>query len=157
MVMPQYRLRSTCPRATRIASIRAATASQARSLHASRALCGATKEDHLDRTRLNPTSTEYSKSGSDDKSAAMEDAAFNPNKTSPESEVATAEQESGEGSNPLDVSPGNKDVSATKDPQKGGPDRSPGESEGPTMRSRTSGKGSPQKHGGGRTGGGAVP
>lgn len=57
----------------------------------------------------------------------------------------------------MDVSPGNKDVSATKDPQKGGPDRSPGESEGPTMRSRTSGKGSPQKHGGGRTGGGAVP
>lgn len=98
MAMPQYRLRTTCPRATRIATIRAATASnsQARSLHASRVALGATKEDHMDRTRLNPTSTEYSKSGSDDKSAAMQDAAFNPNKTSPESEFETAEQESGE-------------------------------------------------------------
>lgn len=98
MAMPQYRLRTTCPRATRIATIRAATASnsQARSLHASRVALGATKEDHMDRSRLNPTSTEYSKSGSDDKSAAMQDAAFNPNKTSPESEFETAEQESGE-------------------------------------------------------------
>lgn len=166
MAMPQYRLRTTCPRATRIATIRAATASnsQARSLHASRVALGATKEDHMDRTRLNPTSTEYSKSGSDDKSAAMQDAAFNPNKTSPESEFETAEQESGEvrkqssqDTNPLNVSPGNRDVSATKDPQKGGPDRSPGESEGSSTRSRTSGKGSPKKHGGGSSGGGAVP
>lgn len=109
-----YRLRTTCPRATRIATIRASTASTAsmnsststtmsttsttstRSLHFSRTLLGSTKEDHMERDRLNPTSTEYSKTGSDDAAAHMDDAAFNPNKTRPEEEVGSAERESGE-------------------------------------------------------------
>ncbi|KAB2574826.1 hypothetical protein DBV05_g6559 [Lasiodiplodia theobromae] len=189
-----YRLRATCPRATRIATIRASTASTAamnssttsasstttsttttststRSLHFSRTLLGSTKEDHMERDRLNPTSTEYSKTGSDDAAAHMDDAAFNPNKTRPEEEVGSAERESGEvrrhqqkqqqssssqGPNPLNVSPGNRDVSATKDPKQSGPDRSPSESGEASSRARTSSRGSPAKHGGGKTGGGGV-
>lgn len=77
---------------------RAATATSPRvaRFHASPRALGSTKEDHMDRTRLNPSSTEYSKSGSDDDAAALSDAAFNPNKTSPESQKASAEEESGE-------------------------------------------------------------
>lgn len=187
-----YRLRTTCPRATRIATIRASTASTAamnsstttttttstttpsttpsttRSLHFSRTLLGSTKEDHMERDRLNPTSTEYSKTGSDDAAAHMDDAAFNPDKTSPEEALGSAERESGEvrhqqqqqsssqEPSPLNVSPGNRDVSATKDPKQSGPDRSPSESGEASSRARTSSRGSPAKHGSGKTGGGGV-
>ncbi|KAL1649552.1 hypothetical protein SLS58_001609 [Diplodia intermedia] len=162
-----YRLRSTCPRGTRIAAIRATTKTTAptapmtmtnstRLFHHSRTVLGSTKEDHMERDRLNPSSTEYSKSGSDDDAAKMGDAAFNPNKTSPEEAVGSADQESGEGPNPLDVSPGNHEVSSSKDPQQGGPDRSPSESGEPSSRARSSSRGSPKKHGDGKTGGGGV-
>ncbi|OJD36591.1 uncharacterized protein BKCO1_1000047 [Diplodia corticola] len=178
-----YRLRSTCPRGTRIATIRNAskktattapamamtTPTSTRLFHHSRTLLGSTKEDHMDRERLNPSSTEYSKSGSDDDAAKMGDAAFNPDKTSPEAALGSAEQESGEvrqdqeqsqpqsssssqGANPLDVSPGNPGVSESKDPQQGGPDRSPSESGEASSRARTSSRVSPKKHGDGKTG-----
>ncbi|KAL1629924.1 hypothetical protein SLS54_000782 [Diplodia seriata] len=162
-----YRLRSTCPRGTRIAAIRATTKTTAptapmtmtnstRLFHHSRTVLGSTKEDHMERDRLNPSSTEYSKSGSDDDAAKMSDAAFNPDKTSPEEAVGSADQESGEGPNPLDVSPGNQEVSSSKDPEQGGPDRSPSESGEPSSRARSSSRGSPKKHGDGKTGGGGV-
>ncbi len=54
------------------------------------------QKDAQDKDSLNPRSTEYSKSGSDDGSAAMKEAAFDPKQTSPEEEMATADKESGE-------------------------------------------------------------
>jgi|TARA_R110002003_G_scaffold3_16_gene92 hypothetical protein len=70
-----------------------------------------------DKDSLNPQSTEYAKSGSDD-AAASSDAAFNPNKTSPEEAERTAENE--EGGNSLKVSPGNEKVSRPNSPGVGG-------------------------------------
>ncbi|KAI8931572.1 hypothetical protein NX059_011226 [Plenodomus lindquistii] len=75
-----------------------------------------------DKDSLKPTSTEYSKSGSDD-SAAHSDAAFNPNTTSPEAAEETAEKEAGGKANSLNASPGNKDISepnAANDGDNGG-------------------------------------
>ncbi|RMZ68358.1 Ferredoxin [Pyrenophora seminiperda CCB06] len=77
------------------------------------------QKDAQDKDSLKPRSTEYSKSGSDD-SAAHSDAAFNPNKTSPEEAERTAEREAGGKQNSLNVSPGNKDVSDPNSPDVGG-------------------------------------
>ncbi|KAF2847457.1 hypothetical protein T440DRAFT_470973 [Plenodomus tracheiphilus IPT5] len=63
-----------------------------------------------DKDTLKPTSTEYSKSGSDD-SAAHSDAAFNPNVTKPEAEEASVEKEAGGKDNSLNASPSNTDIS----------------------------------------------
>lgn len=52
----------------------------------------------MDKDSLKPEPNEYSKSGSDDASAKIEDAAFDPKKTSPESEHASGEAESGSAS-----------------------------------------------------------
>jgi hypothetical protein len=84
-------------------------------------------KDAQDKDSLKPQSTEYSKSGSDD-AAAHSDAAFNPNKTSPEEAEATAEREQGGKDNSLNASPGNQDISKPKDPNAGGkgaPERGP--------------------------------
>ena len=48
------------------------------------------RKDAQDKDSMVTESNEYSKSGSDDKSAGMDDAAFNPDKTSPEEEQASA-------------------------------------------------------------------
>lgn len=80
----------------------------------------------IDRNELKPERNEYSKSGTDNE-VAGHPSAFDPSKTSPESEMeATGEETAREGksSNPLNVSPGNKDVSQARDPQEGGPDSS---------------------------------
>lgn len=53
------------------------------------------KQNMMDKDSINTDSREYSKTGGDDSTAATEDAAFNPNKTSPEEEHATASRESG--------------------------------------------------------------
>ncbi|KAJ4377970.1 hypothetical protein N0V83_000800 [Neocucurbitaria cava] len=76
-------------------------------------------KDTQDKDSLKPRSNEYSKSGSDQE-AASSDAAFNPNKTSPESAEATAESEAGGKDNSLNVSPGNEEVSKPNDPNAGG-------------------------------------
>lgn len=55
------------------------------------------RKDAQDKDSLKPESNEYSKSGSDAESAAVEDAAFNPDKTSPEEQHDTAGAESGSG------------------------------------------------------------
>ena len=47
-----------------------------------------------DKDSINRESTEYSKSGTDDEAAAMNDAAFDPSKTSPEEQMETAGKES---------------------------------------------------------------
>lgn len=103
-------------------------------------------KDAQDKDSLKPRSNEYSKSGSDD-AAAHSDAAFNPNKTSPEAAEQTAEAEGkGEGaeSDPLNVSPGNPEVSKPRNSQEGGA------SEG--VRTKTSGGGGAPKSGGNKSG-----
>lgn len=101
------------------------------------------RKDSQDKDSLNPRSTEYSKTGTDDAVAENPDAAFNPNKTRPEQEKATSEKESG-GGDPLDVSPGNKEASKPRDEQEGGPTASP--------RTSASGGGSAPKAGGSQSG-----
>jgi hypothetical protein len=67
-----------------------------------------------DKDSLQPRRSEYSQTGGDDAAAENSDAAFNPNKTRPEEEVDTAgtnKKDNPHGGNPLDVSPGNTDVS----------------------------------------------
>jgi hypothetical protein len=79
----------------------------------------------IDRNSLNPSRGEYSKSGTDDE-VASHDASFDPSNTSPESEmdaVGRESEQSGKTSNPLDVSPGNKESSKARDPSEGGPER----------------------------------
>jgi hypothetical protein len=102
------------------------------------------QKDAQDKDSLKPRSTEYSKTGSDDDAASM-DAAFDPSKTSPESEMGSSENESGGASNdPLEVSPGNQDSSKSRDAEEGGSDHSP--------RTKSSGGGSAPKNGGGKSG-----
>lgn len=100
------------------------------------------RKDTQDKDSLNPTSTEYSKSGSDDAAAATQDAAFNPNKTSPEEAQKAAEGESN--INPLNVSPGNPEVNQARGDQEGGAQGSP--------RTSASGGGSAPKAGGAKSG-----
>merc|ERR1712115_764685 len=70
------------------------------------------RKDAQGKDDLKPEPNEMSKSGSDDQAAAVEDAAFNPKKTSPEDEYNTAGGESAKHgmNNSLDVSPANKAV-----------------------------------------------
>lgn len=100
-------------------------------------------KDTQDKDSLQPQSTEYSKSGSDD-SAAASDAAFNPNKTSPEEAEATAEKEAGGKDNSLNVSPGNEEVSRPNSAGVGGSGGAPDK--------KSSGGGSAPKAGGGKSG-----
>lgn len=67
------------------------------------------RDAQQDREKINTDSNEYAKSGTDDTTAKNEEAAFDPNITSPEG----ARQKAGEGNkmNPLDVSPANPKVS----------------------------------------------
>ncbi|KAJ4299010.1 hypothetical protein N0V90_004254 [Kalmusia sp. IMI 367209] len=103
-------------------------------------------KDSQDKDSLKPRSNEYSKSGSDD-AAAASDAAFNPNKTSPEAAEKTTEREgkgeSAEG-DPLNASPANPEVSKPRGEQEGGAQEG--------VRTKTSGGGSAPKSGGGKSG-----
>jgi len=79
-------------------------------------------EGLIDRQTLNPSRSEYSKSGTDDE-VASHDVSFDPSKTEPACEVNAMGRESqkrGNTSNPLDMSPGNRDVSNARDPTEGG-------------------------------------
>lgn len=90
------RLRATIPTVTRVTSIRG--------LHQTRVVAFPSKNAQ-GKDDLEPMGDEYSKSGSDQQSAAMEQAAFDPNQTSPEQEKKTADKESGEvGQSQSDVS-----------------------------------------------------
>lgn len=53
------------------------------------------RKDTQHKDSLKPEPNEYSKSGSDDAAAAVENAAFDPKQTRPETEKASAEKESG--------------------------------------------------------------
>lgn len=85
-------------------------------------------------------------SGTDDSAAENEDAAFNPNKTRPEEEVETAgmnKKDNPHGGNPLDVSPGNEEVSRPE-PEEGR--EAKGKERGPSQ------AGGAPKAGGGKSG-----
>lgn len=99
-----------------------------------------------DKDSINTSSNEYSKSGSDD-AAAHTDAAFDPSQTSPEAAEASAEKEAGGADNSLNVSPGNSEVSQPNDPEIGGASQGTND--------KASGAGSPNKQGGGSSGGGS--
>ncbi|CAJ2504860.1 Uu.00g122540.m01.CDS01 [Anthostomella pinea] len=79
----------------------------ARPIHQSAALQLPYKDDQ-DRNSLKPRAHEYTGSGTDEGTAANEDAAFNPDKTSPEAAKETAGK--GNDTNPLEVSPANPDT-----------------------------------------------
>ncbi|KAK5133855.1 hypothetical protein LTR08_007186 [Meristemomyces frigidus] len=112
------------------------------------------RKDTMDKDSLKPEPNEYSKSGSDDEAAGLNDTAFDPSKTSPEEQHDSAGAESS-GSNPLDVSPANQEVSKQKGAKTHDAGGSAAESgEGNSDRARTSGGGSPAKSGGGKSGGG---
>jgi hypothetical protein len=101
------------------------------------------QKDAQDKDSLVPRSTEYSKSGSDD-GVAHSDAAFNPDKTSPEEAEATAEREAGGKDNSLNASPGNQEISKPNSPGVGG--------NGGAPEKKQSGAGGAKKAGGGKSG-----
>lgn len=106
-----------------------------RSYHAAPALRYAYK-DTQDRESLKPTGTEGTRSGRDGDTAEMNpDAAFNPDKTSPEEARRT-------GGSELDVSGANQEVSK---PQ--GDEKAPNKSDKEVRKGGSSGGGSPPKKG----------
>ncbi|KAI1768602.1 hypothetical protein GGR53DRAFT_383046 [Hypoxylon sp. FL1150] len=79
----------------------------ARPIHQSAALRA--YKDDMDRESFKPKSHEYTQGGTDEEVASKQDAAFNPNKTDPDSERGAAGAASN--GNPLDQSPANKSFS----------------------------------------------
>jgi len=86
------------------------------------------RDAQLDREKIDREGNEYSKSGTDDTSAANEDAAFDPNITDPQE----AKDKAGEGNegNPLDASPANTDISQGTAEETGGVKPKPSERAG---------------------------
>ncbi|KAL2827829.1 hypothetical protein BDW59DRAFT_160139 [Aspergillus cavernicola] len=83
------------------------------------------KDHYHDRNKLDPSRTESSQSATTDEVATQE-TAFDPTKTSPESEIRASKEETkqkGGGRSPLGVSAADKDVSRARDPKEGGADR----------------------------------
>ncbi|KAF2837470.1 hypothetical protein M501DRAFT_1017850 [Patellaria atrata CBS 101060] len=139
--------RATCPPGTKIRSVRR--------FH--RAPVAYARKDTQHKDSLKPDRAEYSQSGGDDAAAKTEKAAFDPNQTRPEHEEPTAKQESGgtdvsDAGNPLNVSPGNKDVSEAQPDKQQQSHRSTSESGQGSSRGRTSGSGGAPKAGGGKSG-----
>jgi len=95
------------------------------------------RKGYEDRESINTEATEYSKSGTDNE-VAQSDEAFDPSKTKPEQEKNTTGK--GKNVNPLEVSPGNPEVS------KQGGKEAEGGSEG-SAKNKKSESGSPQKNG----------
>ncbi|TVY31036.1 hypothetical protein LHYA1_G000206 [Lachnellula hyalina] len=102
------------------------------------------RKDSQNKDSIDTEATEYTKSGTDDQTAANEDAAFNPDITSPEAEKKAAGKgnEGKTNGNPLEVSPANRDISHQTDGQHAGAENSRGGS------GKQSGFGGPQKKGG---------
>lgn len=85
-----YRLRSTCPPGTRIASVRQKSQEQ-KWFHSVGGLRAQKDTQHKD--SLKPRSTEYSKSGGGDQAAATE-SAFDPSTSDPDEGTKKVERES---------------------------------------------------------------
>jgi hypothetical protein len=78
----------------------------------------------INRDSLNPSRSEGTGTGTDDE-VASHDSSFDPKNTAPESEIEAAGRESEarkKTSNPLDVSPGNREVNKTRDPSQDPPE-----------------------------------
>ncbi|KAI0518083.1 hypothetical protein F5B22DRAFT_645333 [Xylaria bambusicola] len=76
------------------------------------AVCRMPYKDDMDRESLKPKAHEYTQSGTDDEAASKHgDAAFNPNKTSPDNARDTAAQGAAQQNkqNPLESSPADKE------------------------------------------------
>jgi len=97
------------------------------------------RKDSQDRESINTEATENTKSGTDDSAARQEEAAFDPNKTDPESEKGAAGVGNEQSGNPLEVSGANPDVSKERNQTEGGAEHGTGQ--------RKSGGGSPKKAG----------
>ena len=97
----------------------------ARLYHTSQRLRFPYKDDQ-DRESLKPRANEYTKSGSDEEVAANSEAAFDPKKTSPEEEQATAGAGTDPG-NPLEASPSNQEFNKPRGDEKSSRDRGLGE------------------------------
>jgi len=79
-------------------------------------------DELIDRSELRPERSENVGSGTDSE-VASHDVAFDPKETAPENEAASSQKESqqrGKTSNPLDVSPANKETSKPRNPTEGG-------------------------------------
>ncbi|OAP65295.1 hypothetical protein AYL99_01267 [Fonsecaea erecta] len=76
------------------------------------------RDAQLDREKMDPEPSEYSKSGTDDTSAANEEAAFDPNITDPQEAKRKAVE--GNEVNPLDASPANPEISQGTAEEEGG-------------------------------------
>lgn len=86
---------------------------------------GFSRSEDFDRTVLNPKRNEGTKSGTDSE-VAQHGAAYDPSRTSPESEMEEMEEETqaeGGPANPLDVSGANQEVNRSRDPREGMADR----------------------------------
>ncbi|KAI1100593.1 hypothetical protein F4804DRAFT_336065 [Jackrogersella minutella] len=125
------RLRPTAPLVSATSRL-AAT----RQIHQSPALYAPYKDD-MDRESFKPKTHEYTASGTDEEVASKKDAAFNPDKTHPDTEKKAAAEESN--GNPLNESPANKDFA----------EASGGKHEygSPSGQKKASGGGSPPKAG----------
>ncbi|KAL4782435.1 hypothetical protein BJX76DRAFT_332562 [Aspergillus varians] len=105
------------------------------------------EDPYHDRHKLNPQRTESSQSATTDE-VAGQDAAFDPSKTSPESEMSASKEETkrkGDFRGPLDVSAADKDVSKARDPMEGGAqknvDKAEHSSRGQTKKNRVTNAG----------------
>jgi len=117
---------------------------RSRQLHRS-TLLSFPRKGNEDKDSINTEATEYSKSGTDDAAAKNEEAAFDPSRTSPESEHSKAGEGNEESGNPLDVSPANQEISKPRGETEGGAERAPGPRE--QSGEKSSGHGSPKKAG----------
>lgn len=125
-------LQAPLPAAARVRTVAVAGG---RPLH-TRAALGRPYKDDQDRESLKPKAHEYTGSGTDEQTAQNPDAAFNPNKTSPEEAKRTAGADN-TGRNPLDVSPADHDLAKggqgkmEDKPQQGSKDRRSGGASAP--------------------------
>ncbi|RAK77310.1 uncharacterized protein BO72DRAFT_429038 [Aspergillus fijiensis CBS 313.89] len=120
-----HHLRQT-PAAAATATVNQKTQRPFHSIPALRTSQGQREEmESGDRNVLDPQPSEFSKTGTDQE-VSQHDAAFDPSKTSPESQIEATQEEtnqSGKVSNPLNVSGANKGVSEGRDPTEGAPER----------------------------------
>ncbi|MCJ1291279.1 hypothetical protein MMC34_002822 [Xylographa carneopallida] len=96
--------------------------------------------DSQHKDSMNTEAQEYAKSGTDVDAANQNSAAFDPSKTDPMEQKEEAGKGKGDGSNPLEVSPANPEVSKQRPEQEGGAEKGTG-----SGRERSSGGGSPAK------------
>ncbi|RYP84892.1 hypothetical protein DL769_001086 [Monosporascus sp. CRB-8-3] len=99
---------AAAPRGLALASSSSSSLPAPRALLHQSAAARTPYKDDMDRESLKPKAHENTQSGTDDQTAHNEDAAFNPDKTSPESERAAAGTGNKPNTSPLEESPANQ-------------------------------------------------